>query len=300
MTVPATESFDDAFTALVIPDITTPVTTPAPEAPAPEPTPEPTPAPEAAAPAVEATETPEPEPTPEPAPAPDAKTDDDPVTLEQLQRLLKAAGTAGAEAAAAAKPEAPRTETPAEQEPLTLQYTDEEKEILSKYDTDWPDVSRAETIKRAAEYKVLAKYLLGEVAAAVMPKLQLLDAVVQHVQLASLESQVPDYNDVQDKVIDWVAKQPPVLRKAYEDVIDHGTSDDVVFLINAWRTAEGAAPAATKTPAPTKKKADTELPAATKQAIADLAPVSTKRSAAQAPVVDAEDFDSAFKTFASA
>jgi hypothetical protein len=86
------------------------------------------------------------------------------------------------------------------------------------------------------------------------------------------------------------------LQAAYKHVINSGTVDEVVDLINRWRTETGTPLQPQAQPAPAAKKA-TELPAAAKQAVAALAPVSSKRSSVP-QTVDEGDFDSAFAAFA--
>lgn len=179
-------------------------------------------------------------------------------------------------------------------------YTADEKALLTKYEEEWPDVARAETLRRKGEYREVVGYVFREVASTLGPLLEQMaeirrvtETVAERAQLADLQGRVSDYEGVRDKVVDWVEKQPAYLKTAYTQVVEKGTVDEITDLIDRWRKDTGvtATPKAAVVPA---RKAETELPPAAKQAAAALAPVSSKRSAVVAGL-DPGDFDSAFK-----
>jgi hypothetical protein len=150
-------------------------------------------------------------------------------------------------------------------------------------------VAKAEAVKRREEYKQLLGYTFTELNKKLEPLLEQVRALSTRTQLQDLTTNVPDYNDnLREQVISWVDKQPSYLQTAYKQVIEQGTADEVVDLINRYKADTGSRQTNT---APAKKK--TELPTATKQAAAALAPVSSKRSGAT-NVIDPSDFDSAF------
>lgn len=173
-------------------------------------------------------------------------------------------------------------------------FSEDEKEFLNTYEKDWPDVARAEDLRWRAKAHDLVNYVFQEVAKELSPIMQNVRTLSERTHLADLHSTVEDYDDIRDKVIDWVGHQPAYLQSAYQHVIQQGTVEEVADLITRWRQASGtqAQPAA-----PARKKAETELPTATKQAAAALAPVSSKRSAV-IQGVDPNDFESAFSEFA--
>ena len=115
----------------------------------------------------------------------------------------------------------------------------------------------------------------------------------ERTHLNDLHTSINDYDDVRDKVINWVGRQPAYLQAAYNHVIKQGTVDEVADLVNRYKLETGAPTRA----APASRKTETELPTATKQAAAALAPVSSKRSAVIAGQ-DPNDFESAFASFA--
>lgn len=175
-------------------------------------------------------------------------------------------------------------------------YTTEEKDFLSKYDEDWADVTKGEALKRRAEHSALVQYVFGQVAQELRPYLETIEVMSNRAHLGDIKAQVgDDYEDVRDKVVAWALddKQPMYLQKAYKEVIQSGTADEVNDLINRYREATGQVK--TPSPAPTKQ---TELSDDAKKAAQALAPVSTKRSAI--PQDDSsDDFDAAFKRFAT-
>lgn len=176
-------------------------------------------------------------------------------------------------------------------------YSAEDLEVLKKYEEEFPEVSRAEAIRRSAEYKQLVGYVFQEVAKEFSPIVEQIQSLATRTHLTDLQTTVPDYADVRDKVIDWAnsPSQPPYLRAAYNHVIQHGTVDEVSDLIARFRTETQVA-----TPAPSQpRRARTpDLPPATKQAVAALAPVSSKRSAV-IQGIESADFDAAFESFAN-
>jgi hypothetical protein len=239
--------------------------------------------PSAAEPEVEAEE-PAGQDTVAPAPEPADEPDEDDDLLRRLSALVKKAP---------AEPEQPRqAPAPAEEAPI---YTAEEQKFLADYEKDWPDVAKAEQLRRRAEYKQLVSFVFQEVAGYLKPVIESVDAVATRTHLADLQARVDDYDNVRDKVIDWVGKQPKYLQSAYNHVITAGTADEVADLVNRWR-AENGAPAAK--PDRAAKPEKTALPPAAKQAAAALAPVGSKRSAPSAGV-DPGDFQGAFEMFAA-
>lgn len=174
-------------------------------------------------------------------------------------------------------------------------FTEAEKAFLADYEKDWPDVARAEALRRRAEYGEVVGYVFQEVAKELAPLLGAVRALSERTHLADLQTVVTDYDDVRDKVVEWVGKQPKYLQPAYNHVVQQGTVDEVADLIERYRRDTGAqlTPAA----APPASKPVVELPAATKKAAAALAPVASKRSAV-VQTTDASDFDGAFEAFA--
>lgn len=215
------------------------------------------------------------------AEAPDPKED----MLEKLARLV-------AEREQHAVPQEQQMQPQAAPQAEPEYYTKDEVEFLSNYEKEWPDVSRAEAIRRRAEYKQLVGYVFSEVAKELSPLLSTVRTLSERTHLSDLQSRVENYAQDRDAVIDWVSKQPAYLQPAYRHVIQQGTVDEVADLISRYRQETGVQRAA---PAATKPK--TDLPAATKQAAAALAPVSSKRSAVIRGT-DPNDFESAFEEFA--
>jgi len=173
-------------------------------------------------------------------------------------------------------------------------YSEEETKFLQDYEKDWPDVAKAEALRRRAEYRDLVGYVFQEVAKEIMPVMDMVRTLSERTHLSDLHNTVEDYDSVRDKVIDWVGKQPSYLQAAYNHVIKQGTVDEVADLINRYKQETGTT---TRTAPSASRKTETELPTATKQAAAALAPVSSKRSAIIAGQ-DPNDFESAFSSFA--
>jgi hypothetical protein len=194
----------------------------------------------------------------------------------------------------------PKQDAPPQQaapQPQPEFYSPEEAEILKKYEEEWPDIAKAEAVRRSAEYKQLVGYVFQEVAKEFTPLVQQLNSLATRTHLSDLQAVVPDYADIRERVIDWAnaPSQPTYLRAAYNHVIQQGTVDEVNDLITRFRAETGAV----SQPAPTPRRAKpADLPAVAKQAAAALAPVSSKRSAV-IQGIDPNDFDTAFESAAS-
>lgn len=225
-------------------------------------------------------------PAAKPAPKAEEQGGDD--VLERLRGLLE-------QTPAKKEEPAPKVEEP-------QIFSEEEQKFLSDYDKEWPDVAKAEALKRRGEYTQLVGHIFREVHKQYAPLLQMVETLAAKAQYSELKETVPDYNDDEvDKIQAWVKEQPDYLQDAYNSVITSGTPKQVADLISRYRTATGTAgqqPQGGKpAPVPPKKK-EQELPASAKQAAASLAPVGSKRSAVVSGTVDPEDFSGAFDTFA--
>jgi hypothetical protein len=197
----------------------------------------------------------------------------------------------------AQEPAAPQAVPEPEAAPL---FNQNEVETLQTFQKDWPDVAVAMQLVTRAQNQMLAEHIFKEVNAFLAPKLQLLEAVAQRTQLQDLQSAVPNYDEVRDKIVEWALsdQQPKYLRAAYEHVIKSGDVDEVRDLYRRYEqeTGQSTQPKAAPAPAPVRKA--TELPPAAKQAAASLAPVSGRRSV-QAIEPESESFEDAFSKFAA-
>jgi hypothetical protein len=183
-----------------------------------------------------------------------------------------------------------------EQQPL---YTPEEEQLLEAYRNDWPDIARAEALSRRQEYQQLLQFVFSQVKQVLDPISETVDVISNQAHLQQLQTQIADYDDVRDKVVQWVEGQPAYLRAAYEHVITQGTAEEVADLVERYRKENGIeAPKAKASSGEQQQQSqDTELPAATKKAAAGLAPVRSKRSTPSGSA-DPADFDAAFAEFA--
>jgi len=189
-----------------------------------------------------------------------------------------------AQALAANQPKPDPAVTPAA--PTPQLFSPDEAVFLTEYDKDYPDVARAEALRRRAENKIVVQHVFNEISKVVTPLQELVNSLIADQQLATLQQTVPDYETKREDVVKWVGEQPNYLKAAYNHVIQNGTVEEVADLIGRYNQATGAV----KKPAAAQA---TELPAATKQAAAALAPVGSKRTAVIRGIAK-DDFDGAF------
>lgn len=227
-------------------------------------------------------------------PAAPAATSD--AVAEQL-RLLR-------EELAPETPAAPAAE-PAPAKPV---YTAEEQALLTAYEKDWPDIAAAEQLKRRKEYQELLAYTFSEVARVYGPVIQSMQETESNGHYNEIVTAHPDYDTLVEQVKGWVGEQSPARRAAFTTIVKEGTSEEIIDLIDLYKTAKGIAAPAAAAPAPTVATPAPAVavaapaagtPPAAKQAAQRLSVVSSKRSAT--PVTaDANDFDAAFDEFAKA
>lgn len=184
-------------------------------------------------------------------------------------------------------------------------YTPEETQVLTDYEKNWPDVARAETLKRRAEYHDLLKFAFEQVAAFVAPMREQVQTMANALHVGQLKEAVPDYSDdLENKVTGWIDTQPAYLQAPMKQVMQTGTSEEVADLIGRYRAATGAPPApapapAGKVPAAPIQAPKTELSNAAKQAADSLAPVSGDRTVVPQGE-EAQDYQTAFQKYAAA
>lgn len=184
-------------------------------------------------------------------------------------------------------------------------YSAEEAGQLQQFYTEWPDVAKAAELIARGMVQNATRRMYAEMAASLAPYLRTIDSLADMTQYNALTSQVPDYENIIGQVTEWTKKQPAYLQAAYGRVINEGTSDEVIDLIDRWKRDTGSASQVTQQPAgaggggtqtqPLAAKV-TELSTAAKQAAARLAPISAKR--ANATTAAPADFDGAFAEFA--
>ena len=175
-------------------------------------------------------------------------------------------------------------------------FTADETAFLTEYEKDYPDVARAEALRRRAENRLVVQHVFNEIAQVVEPLQRTIAALLSDQQLAQLQQVVPEYETKREDVIKWVDTQPSYLKIAYNHVIQNGTVEEVADLIGRYNQATGAQSQQQRASAAATQT--TELPAATKKAAAALAPVGSKRTTVVRGIAK-DDFDGAFAEAAS-
>lgn len=203
------------------------------------------------------------------------------------------------EAAAApeAQPAAQQTaQEPAKPaEPEWYKLTEEEANQLREYETNWGDISAAETIRTKQAVYNAVQYVFTKIAEKYNPVLQrfeqMSDIISEQLTLSALRGEHNDYDDIHDKVVAWVDTLPIAFKRGAQAVLDTGTPEEVSELIATYKKDHPQAAAAT-TPAAAPRT--TELSEPAKKAAKALTVVGSKRTTPVAPA-DANDFDSAWK-----
>lgn len=303
----AYDSMASVFDELVIPETNTPMEETPPstpevdgQAPTPEPTSDATPAP-----AAPTGDTPSPATTPpvtEPtAPAaegttPPASAEPSPEAVDWKARFEELEARTKEQAAA------PTPEPAAQPEPELPVYTDEEKSFIAQYEKDWPDITKAEALKRKAEYQYLVKHVFSEVNRVWGPLLErgsaAAETVAENETINYIRSTHDDYDEsLYNDVHKWVAGLTGIRRKIAEATITEGEPQDVIDLITEFKTATGRKPRVVADAAPAPASAPvasvTEISAAAKKAASAMSVVDSKRTVV-VQATDPNDFDGAW------
>lgn len=200
--------------------------------------------------------------------------------------------------AAAAYAEAERARKAAAVEPPPL-LSKEDLATVQAFEKDFPDVAKAQSIVRRAEYQQLTGHIFGEVekffTAKFAPMAELLTNLAERTHVGDLQTTVPNYDKLDVPALAaWVKTQPDYMQPALDAVMRNGTTAQVKDLVQRFYADTGVV---ITPPAPAKTAEELAAAAAQdttrKKAVAALAPVVSKRSGATA-AAPPEDFDNAF------
>lgn len=191
-------------------------------------------------------------------------------------------------------------------DPLAM-FSAEERKFLGDYEKEYPDIARAEFMRRRVENQQLVTWMFTQINAALAPKFSEYDSLLVRTHAGDLQQQVPTYNnEVRDKVIAWANEQPAYKKVAYQYVIQQGTVDEVADMIADWSKATGytppVKPGVTGAPGiagadPVKVAADAAkvaADAARATAAAKLAPVRSGNAQRAVTGIAPQDYDGAF------
>lgn len=222
------------------------------------------------------------------------------LTDDQFRQLLAQVPAATQQPAQAPTP------APVEQPPVTLDsfLSDDEKALLAKYDDEWSDVAKAESIRRRAEMQYQTHQIYTEVAKALAPLTEVLREVKVKTHFDTIRQAHPDLEQVLPGVQAWVDQQPASLQGVFSQVLKAGTAEQVVDLVAAYKKTvpPGAAPVAPAPPvtpsapplAATPASRQAPRPTPTAAAVAATAAVEMGKRTAIAPGADPNDFSGAF------
>ena len=292
------DDFDAAFNAAIAglePEakkIETPAPAPA-AAVAPEKIETPAPAPAAAA-----VPAPAPAAAAVPAPAPAAAVAPDPRQLAEEAARRVAEETAArqtAEKTAREQAEAREIKDPV--------LTEEQNQVIASFEKEWPDVAAAMKIRnehQIASLETRFARALTSIVGKLYEDIAPLATSIANVEGNSFREQVlkahADYDTIYPQLEGWIAKQPAYLTEAFKRVYNEGNVQEVSDLVNRFKEANGTQPKPQGSPTPASPipAVPTKEQVAAKTKAGELAPVSGQRTAPNALVEDANDFDGAF------
>lgn len=192
-----------------------------------------------------------------------------------------------APAAPAAEPAVPEATAPA-----GLQLTEEEQKFLTEYEKDWPDISKAEAIKRKQEIYAAVQFVFSQMAGTLNPIVDKFKESEYSQHEAAIKGVHEDYDDVREDVVKWATSQTGLRGKLFTEVVQSGTAEEIADLVSTWKEVHGKTKPQVSQGAGSPA-APAEPPAKAKQAAQKLSVVSSKRTAVPA-AQDPNDFESAW------
>jgi hypothetical protein len=229
-------------------------------------------------------------------PAADPPAADPPADGKEVDALIDRLASAVASKAPAKASDPPAADPPAAEAPPL--FNEAETAVLAKFKEDWPQEHEAINLMQRELGSGIIQYVFDQIAPAVREVKELASTLALRAQVGDLTDGLGEYPSDQeiDQIKDWVKTQPAYLQDGMNGVIDGGTADDVVDLVNRYREATGKQPAGAQVEEPAPQ-GETELSGAAKQAAEALAPVGSKRSAVQSPE-DSSNFDASWARWA--
>jgi hypothetical protein len=183
----------------------------------------------------------------------------------------------------------PAAVAPTPPEPAAL--SDEDQEVITEVEEDWPTINRALEIKISQLETRLGQLItgkLGEVQQQIAPLAKTSQETVQDKFMVTIRAAHEDADALLPRVEQWIEAQPSYLRPAMNNVLDRGTAAQVIELFTNYKLAAGEAPAVAAT------VVDTEA----ERRLAGMEGVRTLRTGVSAED-DPSDFASAFDRAAS-
>lgn len=192
----------------------------------------------------------------------------------------------------------------------------EEVETIQEFRKEWPDVAKALDIQQKAFADNLLSYVFNQFAEVITPVVQQVESVAERSHIGDIYDFVPDYDQVREPVINWVASLPNSAFRQYAvSVVNDGAPNDIQQLVDQWRMFNGVPAPQAQAPAPSGVQQRAFNPAyipgnqaprvqrkavdpAIARAAAAMAPVKSQRTTV-VQTDDPNDFDGAFERAAA-
>lgn len=237
-------------------------------------------------PPTEEVEEPTEEPVVEEPPVEEPKVEPAPPAVDPRYQQLEAEINALKQSAA--KPPEPKKEE-------VKVLSDEDEAFLNGFREEWPDAEKALAIQRKAleaemdrRVQAAVQTAITQVQSSLAPFVQTAKETAQDRFVREVTSVHPDAQQVLPEIEQWVKKLPAGLSKAYDSILDNGTSADVVELFTIYKKAVGKVPQA-----PAKQEKDPVVEKEKADKLQKMTGVKTERTGVSAEA-DPYDFETAF------
>lgn len=182
----------------------------------------------------------------------------------------------------------PELEVKKEPEPEPEVLDAAEKEAIKSMAEEWPELTsgfKAQLKLERVAIEKMVKDAIRDVMTQLRPAMQTAESVAQNAFLDALARFHPDAEQIYPQVAAWVTTLKPAFTKAYREVLDFGTADEVAEVFDLYKKVNGVAmPAKTvKQPSPEKKDKLTQMSS-----------VRRERTGVSAEI-DKDDFGAAFQ-----
>jgi hypothetical protein len=173
-------------------------------------------------------------------------------------------------------------------------FNADEKKILADYEEDWPEVSKAEALKRKLEIAQMEENIYKQIGPVIGKLLAQIQPLAQTQEEAQADRHINAIKEVHkdwgDKLIAdcraWVETQPSYIKRAAQEVLESGTAQDVITLFTDFKTQTGRTQPQEQTP---------PEPVVTNPNVTALKPVTAGVKQAVPKTDDPNDFEGAWK-----
>lgn len=183
--------------------------------------------------------------------------------------------------------------------------SEDDLNTIKQYEEEWPEVARAEQVKRDAQLQYMREQIYSEMGDALAPVVEMYQQMKVDAHQQAIQQRHPDVDNIKDDLVGWVEQQPDFVKPTYQQVLQQGSAEQVNQLIDLYKQSSGRTGAGAESTASSAREQGGEQQGQQRQQRQRKAPSqSAQRAMAATPkpkrseppkAKDPNDFDDAFE-----